>query len=159
MGDPVSIPVTQIRGVATGEHRCSLGRGWYLDSRESAPSLPDFTSLWLAGRRSDHWDQWGKHEGHDARQSDRADQIRRKTSEAVAEAGNRTSPRVRCVPHSPSPVFFSSHVLQTCRLPVFFFNIKPRLSSTATWIGVYCRQTDKHTCQLKPQMYVCEPLL
>lgn len=118
-GWPSLDTVTQIRGAATGGHRCSLGRGWYLDSCESTPSLPDFISLWLAGRRSDHWDQWGKHKGHDARQSNRADQIRRKTSEAVAEAGNRTSPRVRCVPHFPSPVFCSSCVLQTCRRWVF----------------------------------------
>lgn len=119
-GWPSLDKVTQIWGAAKDEHRCSLGGGdtWTV---VKAHHLCLTISLWLAGRRSDHWDQWGKHKGHDARQSDRADQIWRKTSKAVAEAGNRTSPRVRCVPRVPSPVFRSSCVLQTCRRSVFFF--------------------------------------
>lgn len=51
-------------------------------------------SSYLTGRRSNNWNQWRKHKGHDTCQSNRANQVWWQESATVVETWNRTGPRI-----------------------------------------------------------------
>lgn len=94
------------------------------------PSLADFLFLSLTGRRSDHWNQWGKHKRHDPRQSNRAHQIRRKESAAAAQERHRTGPRVWCVSRFDS---LSCVASVYCKMPELTY----KLHQLSFYVNVY----------------------
>lgn len=51
-------------------------------------------SSYLTGRRSNNWNQWRKHKGHDTCQSNRANQVWWQKSATVVETWNRPGPRI-----------------------------------------------------------------
>lgn len=51
-------------------------------------------SSYLTGRRSNNWNQWRKHKGHDTCQSNRANQVWWQESATVVETWNRPGPRI-----------------------------------------------------------------
>lgn len=51
-------------------------------------------SSYLTGRRSNNWNQWRKHKGHDTCQSNRANQVWWQESATAVETWNRPGPRI-----------------------------------------------------------------